>query len=105
MIFVGFGFLMVFLKTHSWTSVALNMLSAAIALQFSILAVGFWHCVFTGHWEKIQLDITSLVIGDFGAAAVLITLGALLGKVNANQMLVITVLESLVWGLAEAICV
>jgi hypothetical protein len=32
MIFVGFGFLMVFLKSHSWTAVALNMLSAAIAV-------------------------------------------------------------------------
>jgi len=32
MIFVGFGFLMAFLKSHSWTSVALNMLAAAIAV-------------------------------------------------------------------------
>jgi len=38
----------------------------------------------TGHWEKISLDITSLVIGDFGAGAILITYGALLGKVTAN---------------------
>lgn len=96
---------MAFLKSHSWTSVSLNMLVAAIAVQFSILSVGFWHCVFSGHWEKIQLDITSLVVGDFGAGAVLITFGALLGKVNANQMLVICILESLIWGLAEAICV
>jgi len=36
------------------------------------------------HWEAIQLDIRSLVIGDFGAGAVLITFGVLLGKVNAN---------------------
>lgn len=29
MIFVGFGFLMVFLKCHSWTSVGFNFLIAA----------------------------------------------------------------------------
>ena len=49
-----------------------------------ILSAGFWHCVMKNHWEAIQLDIRSLVIGDFGAGAVLITYGVLLGKVNAN---------------------
>lgn len=32
MIFVGFGFLMVFLKAHSWTSVGFNYLVACWAL-------------------------------------------------------------------------
>jgi|688.fasta_scaffold337284_3 ammonium transporter Rh len=32
MMFVGFGFLMVFLKTHSWTSVGFNYLIAAWAI-------------------------------------------------------------------------
>jgi len=32
MIFVGFGFLMVFLKTHSWSSIAMNFVCAAWAL-------------------------------------------------------------------------
>lgn len=32
MIFIGFGFLMVFLKSHSWTSVSLNMLISAFAI-------------------------------------------------------------------------
>ena len=32
MIFIGFGFLMVFLKTHSWTSVGFNFLIAAYVL-------------------------------------------------------------------------
>jgi len=40
MIFIGFGFLMVFLKSHSWTSVSLNMAAAAFAIQF--LFPGIW---------------------------------------------------------------
>ena len=95
MIFVGFGFLMVFLKTHSWTSVGFNMLIAAYVLQITILAVGFWHQLFhkqdetaedydplAPRFTKIKLDIVQLIYGDFGAGAVLITFGALLGKVS-----------------------
>jgi len=32
MIFVGFGFLMVFLKTYCWTAIGYNFLIAAFAL-------------------------------------------------------------------------
>jgi ammonium transporter Rh len=42
MIFVGFGFLMVFLKSHSWTSVGFNYIVAVWALQIYILCSGFW---------------------------------------------------------------
>ena len=106
MIFVGFGFLMVFLKRHCWTSIGLNFLAAAVALQLSILAAGFWHIILAGDgWHKIKIDITSLVIGDFGAGAVLITFGAILGKVNAKQIMIVAFLEPIFWALAEAVCV
>ena len=42
MIFIGFGFLMVFLKSHSWASVGLNFVIAAYAVQVSILTHFFW---------------------------------------------------------------
>lgn len=87
MIFIGFGFLMVFLKSHSWTSVGLNFVVAAYALQISILSNGFWYQAFSksiDEWEKIPLTIENLIVGDFGAATVLITFGALLGKVSLS---------------------
>ena len=81
MIFVGFGFLMVFLKTHSWSSVGFNFLIAAWCLQISILITAFFHQLLSDKdWHKIPLDITSLIVGDFGAGCVLITMGAVLGK-------------------------
>lgn len=107
MIFVGFGFLMVFLKTHSWTSVGFNYLIAAWAMQISILIVGFWHQALdkpSDEWTKIVLDIPALIVGDFGAGCVLITFGALLGKISLIQMFVLATLEIIWYGLNESIC-
>jgi hypothetical protein len=42
MIFIGFGFLMVFLKTHCWASVGFNFLVGAWAMQCGMLFFGFW---------------------------------------------------------------
>jgi ammonium transporter Rh len=43
MIFVGFGFLMVFLKSYSWTAVGYNYLIAAYSLLWCILTSAFWN--------------------------------------------------------------
>jgi len=106
MIFVGFGFLMVFLKTHSWTSVGFNYLIAAWSLQIAVLSVGFWHQVIEGkkEWQKIPLDLPALIFADLGAAAVLISLGAVLGKHSLMQLWILATLEVFFYGLNEAIC-
>jgi len=104
MVYVGFGFLMVFLKKHCWTSVGYNFLIAAYSCQIAILITGFWHMVFKGEFKKIPLEIASLIVGDFGAAAVLITFGAILGKCNIMQLWLLATLEIIFYGLNEAIC-
>ena len=98
MIFIGFGFLMVFLKSHSWTSVSYNLLIASFSVQIAILFNGFWDNFMNDNWGPIPIDIVSLIIGDFGAAAVLITFGAVLGKVNAIQLFIIAIIELFLWG-------
>lgn len=103
MIFVGFGFLMVFLKAHSWTSVGYNFLVATWTIQITILMIGFWEKCFHGFTEKIHLSITSLIVGDFGAGAVLISFGALLGKLNSFQLLVMACIEIFFYSLNEEI--
>jgi ammonium transporter Rh len=86
MIFVGFGFLMVFLKNNSWTSIGFNYLIACWAIQITILYRGFWEQILAYYhdenhdWVRIPLRIEEIINADFGAAAVLITFGAILGK-------------------------
>ena len=86
MIFVGFGFLMVFLKNHSWCSIGFNYLIACWAIQICILFTGFWNNITQFYlssqhqWTKIPLSYDYLLLADFGAGAVLISFGAILGK-------------------------
>eukprot|EP01059_Diplonema_ambulator_P001649 TRINITY_DN113_c0_g1_i6.p1 TRINITY_DN113_c0_g1~~TRINITY_DN113_c0_g1_i6.p1 ORF type:complete len:488 (+),score=193.20 TRINITY_DN113_c0_g1_i6:45-1466(+) len=107
MIYIGFGFLMTFLKKYGLSAVGFNMLLASIMLQWTILVVGFWHRVFKmdGHTfhDRIQLTVASLVGGDFGAAAVLITFGALIGKAGPAQLVVLGLFEIFLYGLNESI--
>lgn len=49
MVFVGFGFLMVFLQRYGFSSVGFTFLLAAFALQWSTLIQGFLHSFYGGH--------------------------------------------------------
>ena len=57
-----------------------------------------------GHFAPITLDIPGLIIGDFGAGAVLITFGAILGKCTLTQLWVLATIEVIFYSLNEAIC-
>lgn len=50
MIFVGFGFLMTFLKKYGLSAVSLNLLVAALCIQWQVLVTGFLHL----HYDKCE---------------------------------------------------
>lgn len=104
MIFIGFGFLMVFLKTHSWSSIGFNYVCAAWCLQCGILFQGFWRCaLIEGFEHKINVNLLSICEGEFCAAAFLITMGALLGKATFPQLMMLATLESIFFTLNAVI--
>jgi len=110
MIYVGFGFLMVFLKSYSWTAVGLNYLIASWSLLWCILTSAFWNEVCEqysiGHtpFVKFQIDLKELIfLAEFGAGAVLITFGALLGKCNVFQLWIIASIEVMFYSMNYAI--
>ncbi|XP_077181659.1 ammonium transporter Rh type B isoform X4 [Paroedura picta] len=98
MIFVGFGFLMTFLRRYSFSSVAFNFLIAAFAIQWAVLIQGFFHSF---HQGKIFIGIESLINADFCAGAVLISFGAVLGKTSPIQLLLMTWLEVVLFAVNE----
>ena len=103
MIFIGFGFLMTFLKRYSHSALGFTMYLSSLAIQYGILINGFFHCLFKNSWNTITLDIQTLITGDFAAGAVLITFGALLGKTNILQMSVIVLCELIFYAINESI--
>jgi len=111
MIFVGFGFLMVFLKNNSLCSVGFNYLIACWAIQIAILFTGFWHNIAEFYfdpdheWKKIELTVKYMILGDFAAGAVLISFGAILGKVSLFQLWAMATLEVFFYCINEAIVV
>uniref|UniRef100_F6TS60 Ammonium transporter Rh type A n=1 Tax=Callithrix jacchus TaxID=9483 RepID=F6TS60_CALJA len=89
MIFVGFGFLMTFLKKYGFSSVGINLLIAALGLQWGTIAQGILH----SHGQKINIGIKNMINADFSTATVLISFGAVLGKTSPIQMLIMTIIE------------
>jgi ammonium transporter Rh len=101
MIFIGFGFLMTFLRRYGLSAVSFNMMIAVYAILWHILVNGFMHCLFHNSWNKITLNLESFILGDFGAACVLITFGALLGKVTYQQLMIVTFFEIIFFSANE----
>ena len=103
MIFIGFGFLMTYLKKYCHSALGYTMFLASLAAQYGILINGFFHCLFKNSWHEIELDIQTLITGDFAAGAILITFGALLGKTNLLQMSIIVLCELIFYAVNESI--
>ncbi|KAF7236426.1 Ammonium transporter Rh type A [Varanus komodoensis] len=101
MIFVGFGFLMTFLKKYGFSSVGNTFLIAALGLQWGILVQGFWHMKL----NRILIGIRSMINADFSTATVLISLGAVLGKTSPVQMLIMAIFEITIFACNEYLVV
>ena len=102
MIFIGFGYLMTFLRKYGHSSVGINFLVGAFIIQWHILCGGFFEQVFGDvPFHKIQISLNSLLLADFAAAVVLITFGALLGKVSPLQILVLGFFEMVFFAVNE----
>ncbi|XP_028997249.1 ammonium transporter Rh type A [Betta splendens] len=97
MIFIGFGFLMTFLKRYGFSSVGVNLLLAAFGLQWGLLMQGIWHL----DDGKIKVNIFKIINADFSTATVLISFGAVLGKTSPVQLLIMTILEITIFSVNE----
>jgi len=98
MLLIGFGMLYTYLQRNGWYSMSINFALLVYCIQISILLNGFFHGVITGHLEIIEVEIKTLISADYAAAAVLISLGGVLGKLNSAQLFCMASIELLFYA-------
>ncbi|EFA85823.1 Rh-like protein/ammonium transporter [Heterostelium album PN500] len=101
MIFFGFGFLMVFLRRYGYSSLGYTFLISAMVAQWSVLVWGFYDSMLEHKElrEYYYFTMESLLNGLFCAGSVMISYGALLGKVTPLQMLFMGIVEPVLFFL------
>jgi len=86
MLLLGFGFLMVFIRKHGFSSVTATFLVVSIALPLYMLIK-----TYTGEEFSI-VNIDSFILAEFAAASLLIAIGAPLGKLKMDQYILLALL-------------
>lgn len=100
MIFVGFGFLMTFLKLYGFSAVGYNFLVAAFVLEWALIVRGYMFD-FDTSTKTFPIDVERIIVADFVAASVLISFGAVLGKTNPTQLIIMAFIEVLLQSANE----
>lgn len=86
MLLLGFGFLMVFLRGHEFTTLTATFLAVSIAVPVYLLVKSF----LPGEFEV--MNISGFLYAEFAAASLLICMGAVLGRLKMDQYFVLSIL-------------
>ncbi|XP_054263635.1 ammonium transporter Rh type B-like [Macrosteles quadrilineatus] len=99
MVFIGFGFLMTFLRKYGFSSVGFNFLLSAVIVQWSLFTDG----VFELGRDRSTIPVTlkSLLRADVTAASCLISMGAVLGKTTPLQLIIMGILQCILSSVNE----
>uniref|UniRef100_A0A673J1B8 Ammonium transporter Rh type A-like n=1 Tax=Sinocyclocheilus rhinocerous TaxID=307959 RepID=A0A673J1B8_9TELE len=90
MIFMGFGFLATFLVRYGFSGSGFNVLLAAMAIQWAVLINGFLQ---QHHIREIHINMKSVIEAELCAASALVAMGAVHGKANPVQLLLMALVE------------
>lgn len=91
MLMMGFGFLMVFLRGHEFTSLTATFLAVSISVPVYLIAKSF----LPGEFEV--MNISGLLFAEFAAASLLICMGAVLGRLKMDQYFVLAILFTIAY--------
>ena len=85
MLLLGFGFLMVVIRGHGYSSITATLLAVSISIPIYMLIKCYMG-------EGTQLSIDGFMWAEFAAASLLIAIGAPLGRMTMDQYILLAIL-------------
>lgn len=104
MVLVGFGYLMAFLRRHRFGSLTYTFLITLVCFQWGLFVNVFMAKYVGGSSAPTVVSMTNLINALFTAAAVLISFGAWIGKVNGEQLLFVVIFEAILQSVNNFLC-
>ena len=104
MMLIGFGFLMTFSKTNSYTAVGFVFLINAFCIQLYVLLNGFFYrLIHKGFNEGKFLKITEVTMtaGLYCAASMFVSIGAYIGRVGPFETLIAAIFHTVGYAVNE----
>jgi len=98
MMFIGFGYLMTFLRHYGLGALGLTMFITCMGMQWGIWVFHMFGNLAKWEYHSFPIDVKALLEGDFAVAAFLISFGGVIGKANPAQLLVLTLLEAVFYS-------
>uniref|UniRef100_A0A6S8NBN1 Ammonium transporter AmtB-like domain-containing protein n=1 Tax=Dunaliella tertiolecta TaxID=3047 RepID=A0A6S8NBN1_DUNTE len=86
MVFIGFGFLMTYLRRYSLGAIMLNFLGSCLMFLVAILIVGAAQQTLGTDQRTIRVDMHLLIECTYCAATGMIAYGAVIGKATPTQL-------------------
>lgn len=99
MLLLGFGFLMTFLKKYGLGAVGFTMMLTVFAVQLNI-AVELFTRILHHEWGSedtiipLPISMATIIDGEFSAATLLISFGAIIGRATPLQLIIMTISQS-----------
>lgn len=109
MMLIGFGFLMAFSKSFSWSSVTYTFFINALIIQLYILLSAFWQRAvidgFNAQNYYIYINERTFTYALHASASMFVCMGAFIGRVGPLELLIISLVHIFVYTVNEVICI
>lgn len=109
MMLIGFGFLMAFSKSFSWSAVTYTFFMNAVLIQLYILLSNFWKRVIIDGFNSsnyyIYINEETFTFALYSSASMFINIGVSIGRVGPLECLVMSLVHIVGYSLNEVICI
>jgi hypothetical protein len=105
MLLLGFGYLMTFLKKYGLGAVGMTMMLSVLAMELNCMVEWLVRILYGEVEMPLPISLATLIDGEFAAATLMITFGALIGRASPLQMLIICCSQSFFYAFNKVVLV